>query len=479
MLRYARDDTHFLLFIYDNMRNELIKSSDLSTPNGDLVFEVLDRSKRESLQRYEHPVYDAENGQGPNGWYNLLFRNPGQFNREQFAVFRAVHQWRDKIARIADEGTNTVIPRFTLFKIAGMMPTTMSVLHNCLQRSSHAAHTRTGELLELIKEAKSAGATGPVFMELFQTVQKNRELRKKSLLPAEDRHHNTTVVNLTRPAVQAPPQSNILFITKISQFWGSTLQTTNSVQHRDDMQRQRENIRLAIPLPPLTAEVFESAKSPLEALKPQSNPGAQAEIQYVKERKPKESEVFVVREVGGSRKRKLDDETPMAIIPEMPTKPTIRGEDSRKRKSDDNDLQEEVPSVPVLHTGVSRLKDDGADDLTESTQEVEDDEEEEKDQEKQAKIDAKRAKKQRKKARKLDQTREELQDRLHSGGINGEPAFDYVNAPSLLHPKVENPRKDTCKKKRPFDPYAKASNAPEGKRRRKQETGARSVTFAR
>ncbi|EEP82014.1 conserved hypothetical protein [Uncinocarpus reesii 1704] len=64
MFDYARSDTHYLLYIYDHLRNELIERS---TPGENLIDYVQENSKEEALQRYERPVYDTETGQGAGG----------------------------------------------------------------------------------------------------------------------------------------------------------------------------------------------------------------------------------------------------------------------------------------------------------------------------------------------------------------------------------------------------------------------------
>lgn len=53
MFDYARSDTHYLLYIYDHLRNELVENP---TPEFNLVDHVAERSKKEALLRYEHPV---------------------------------------------------------------------------------------------------------------------------------------------------------------------------------------------------------------------------------------------------------------------------------------------------------------------------------------------------------------------------------------------------------------------------------------
>ena len=127
MLTYARSDTHFLLFIYDNLRNALIdraqsraqSPSDPSTsaaanggePSQALVREVLSRSEETALRVYEREVYDVVSGSGPGGWDTLARKwNKGQLmaaERDSAGkrIYRAVHAWRDRVAREEDEST--------------------------------------------------------------------------------------------------------------------------------------------------------------------------------------------------------------------------------------------------------------------------------------------------------------------------------------------------------------------------------------
>ncbi|RIA84747.1 ribonuclease H-like domain-containing protein [Glomus cerebriforme] len=102
MLNYARSDTHYLLYIYDRMRNELITKSDPATLN--LLRVTLDRSAETSLKTYKKVVYD-EDGEGPGGYKRLQAKWKSSFDYQQFAVFKALHAWRDRIAREEDEST--------------------------------------------------------------------------------------------------------------------------------------------------------------------------------------------------------------------------------------------------------------------------------------------------------------------------------------------------------------------------------------
>ncbi|KAI8802817.1 ribonuclease H-like domain-containing protein, partial [Cladochytrium replicatum] len=120
MINYARSDTHYLLYVYDRMRNEVLAKSN-ETHNHMGV--VLERSESTALNLYEKEVYDTETGEGPKGWKNALRKLAGALSAEQFAVFKALHAWRDHTARREDESTLYVLPNPMLQRLAESMPT--------------------------------------------------------------------------------------------------------------------------------------------------------------------------------------------------------------------------------------------------------------------------------------------------------------------------------------------------------------------
>lgn len=169
MLYYARSDTHYLLYIYDNLRNELLSSSQPNTPGGDLMRQVLDKSKETSLRRHETSVYDAETGQGSFGWFNMLVRqSTGKFSKEQFSAFRAIHQWRDELARKEDESPLFIMNNATVFNIARCLPPDPKALHSLLDSGSFLAKREVSNLSEIIADAITRGAEGPSVAEVLR-----------------------------------------------------------------------------------------------------------------------------------------------------------------------------------------------------------------------------------------------------------------------------------------------------------------------
>ncbi|KAI1505103.1 ribonuclease H-like domain-containing protein [Biscogniauxia marginata] len=168
MFYYARSDTHYLLYIYDMLRNELLQYSS-DEPEQSLMRQVLSQSKETSLRRHETFPYDAEGGQGPFGWYNMLIRqSTGRFSKEQFAVFRAIHRWRDEVARREDESPLFVMNNPTVFDIARRMPPDPKALHGLLSSGSYIAKREVSQLFDVIAKAKAEGVNGPSVTEVLR-----------------------------------------------------------------------------------------------------------------------------------------------------------------------------------------------------------------------------------------------------------------------------------------------------------------------
>jgi len=122
MFHYAREDTHYLLHVYDKLRLELLSKSD-STKH--LLRAVMRRSQDVCLKRYEKPVVLA------NSHMALFNRHNYRFSAPQMRVFAALYAWRDSLARKLDEGVGTVLPNTVVFSIAESMPRSVGALLSC------------------------------------------------------------------------------------------------------------------------------------------------------------------------------------------------------------------------------------------------------------------------------------------------------------------------------------------------------------
>ncbi|KAK7529893.1 exosome complex exonuclease-like protein Rrp6 [Phyllosticta citribraziliensis] len=435
---YARSDTHFLLYIFDNMRNELIDKSDFSNPEEDRVRRVQEKSKEESMQAYSNPSSNPENGSGSMGWYRQLYKNPNAFNKEQFSVFKAVHAWRDAVARQEDEGVHFVLPNHILFSISRSMPTDKVTLFNVAPSLSGIARLRADEIVGTVVRAKEEGANGPEMWAFFgaKPPQSNAQAAANGFQAIGN---SPAFKELKASATQDTGSLRATF----SNFWGNLARSAFSQRPR---QYSTESVSLAVPLPPLTAEVFADPNdAPAKQEKP-VDPGARAEHQFVKaEDRPTPKEegdgVFTVKQLG--RKRKIGEVA------------TSQGE---TEQADSLHQQGEADEEPV------------------------DPEQAEKTRKKAEKRAAKKAKKQAKKAAEEQQQGED-EDQENSGDMDvdggdgeAEQPFDYGAEASLLTPNEGGP-KDKKKRKKEFNPYAKAADVPKGMGRVQKERAGKSATF--
>lgn len=71
MLKYAREDTHYLLYIYDNMRKDLIEKGQKSSSHNPFQFIRLSQYKSNliCLKQYEKPILKDYN------FYMMIARN--------------------------------------------------------------------------------------------------------------------------------------------------------------------------------------------------------------------------------------------------------------------------------------------------------------------------------------------------------------------------------------------------------------------
>ena len=440
MFEYARSDTHFLLYIYDNMRNELIQRSDFTVPNHekDKINDVLVKSMDTALQRYEHPIYDVQHGLGPSGWYKMLNRTPALLSKQQFAVFRAVHHWRDTVAREQDDSVHYVMANHNIFSIAKEMPTEKPALFSVAQPTSQTVRLRADELLAIIRKARDEGVDGPDMMETLKEievlifgVQDTPYSRAIASRPA-------AVVAAASIAPPAPVPNHIAsgkaqpLRTDSSLFWGPAFKSSEHQQTRT----LAADLHLSVPLPALTAEIFAENGAFSETATPATPaaaPTPKAAGSPTSAKQSKADEIFTLK--GLSRKRKSD---------------AISAENDSRR--DGLAINADEVAIP----------------------DEEEDARESKRREKLEKKAARRAKKESDALRK-EQEQADAED------------FDYAKAESVLNRAQIDERearrnrgkggKGAPKKEKVFDPYKKALDAAKGLPRAQRERAGRSMTF--
>ncbi|CAH00223.1 exosome nuclease subunit RRP6 [Kluyveromyces lactis] len=149
MLAYARADTHFLLNIFDKLRNSLLEQNKMS--------DVLHESRKVAKRRFEYSsfrpkvpssaVFSPIEKDEP--WKNIMFQYNIPASKE--LLLRRLYEWRDTIARRDDESPRYVMPNQLLVSLVAGAPTEPI---NVLSVSSYVSeHLRTNSkvIANLIK----------------------------------------------------------------------------------------------------------------------------------------------------------------------------------------------------------------------------------------------------------------------------------------------------------------------------------------
>ncbi|KAK4999529.1 exosome nuclease subunit [Elasticomyces elasticus] len=428
MFDYARSDTHFLLYVFDNMRNELIAASDFSIPNHerDKLHDVLVKSTETALQRYEHPLYDSVYGLGPAGWYRMLARTPALFDKEQFAVFRAIHEWRDKVAREQDDSVHYVMPNHSVLTLARQRPTDPTALFSATP-ITQTMRLRADELIDVITKARAGGADGPDMLDVLRDAEARYPLwtpapavvKPIAVAPVA----NAVAASMHTPVHGVQPSDAQALRSTTSSFWGKALPSRSGLQQRS---LSTANIKLEVPLPPLTAAVL------LDPREQVSEPMLAPPEPTKRHQEESSDDTFIMKQLGKGQKRKSD------MISSTPA------DDSMAAQDDEVEIDSLDAQAP---TKAAR------------------------------RAERRLAKRMKKQQQKQEPTTPGPTNRVVSSLDGQEEPFDYASAPSLLHPARENQKEERRRKRKEFNPYAKAMDAPKGLPRVQKERAGRSMTF--
>ncbi|XP_042891844.1 exosome component 10-like [Penaeus japonicus] len=167
-MEYARQDSHYLLYIYDLMRNELIERGNRLN---NLITAVYSRSVDICLKRYEKPFI------GPDSHMDLYRRSRKAFDSKQMYALRELYLWRDNVAREQDESPDYVLPKHMLLQIAEVLPKEMQGVLACcnpipplVKTELLTIHTiiraAREQKLQLVQEDSTEGQLPPVQLQM-------------------------------------------------------------------------------------------------------------------------------------------------------------------------------------------------------------------------------------------------------------------------------------------------------------------------
>jgi exosome complex exonuclease RRP6 len=148
MVQYARQDTHYLLYCYDRLK-ALLLNSEARASTGNLFVHTLQESRRLCLTLYEKPMLDPQ-----TSYLDAMGKSLGGLSQVQLSVIRDVFNWRDEVARAADESPMVIMHTSAILQIGLRLPTAVSDLLKALPSPvSSWVRKDAAVIVQIIKQA--------------------------------------------------------------------------------------------------------------------------------------------------------------------------------------------------------------------------------------------------------------------------------------------------------------------------------------
>ncbi|KAL2963035.1 hypothetical protein AAZX31_17G178100 [Glycine max] len=180
MIRYAREDTHYLLYIYDLMRIKLFalsKESESSESSDTPLVEVYKRSYDVCIQLYEKELLTE------NSYLHIYGLQGAGFNAQQLAIVSGLCEWRDIVARAEDESTGYVLPNKSVLEIAKQMPLTTSKLRRLVKSKHPYVEHNLDTVVSIIRHSIQNAAS---FEEAAQQLKEAQAVTASDVVPVTD-----------------------------------------------------------------------------------------------------------------------------------------------------------------------------------------------------------------------------------------------------------------------------------------------------
>ncbi|GBM57592.1 Exosome component 10 [Araneus ventricosus] len=167
MIKYAREDTHYLLYVYDCLKNDLIAAgNDMKN----LLQSTFDRSKVICAKKYQKPLFDDDK------YLELYKKNKKMFNAKQLYCLKELFEWRDSIARENDESIAYVLPNHMMLQIAEALPREQQGILACCNPIPPLVKQQLNELHSIILRANDSSLKQLEQLELQQKAQVQKKI---------------------------------------------------------------------------------------------------------------------------------------------------------------------------------------------------------------------------------------------------------------------------------------------------------------
>ncbi|KAK0166990.1 hypothetical protein PV327_004445 [Microctonus hyperodae] len=238
LMKYAREDTHYLLYIKDILQNNLI---DIANGQINILKAVYDRSTDICKQIYEKPICDE------NSFMNMYRKSHKMFNNKQLHALKELYMWRDKIARQEDDSTGYVLPNHMLMNIAETLPREMQGILACCNPIPPLVRQHLLILHKLILKAREQPLIKPVLEEDIRQrlTQRNQEPNSDTWIFSPHDISNELEVQANLPCLLDNKINESSVKTNLEAENNVTVFDTPTNSDDESMEIARENLKKA------------------------------------------------------------------------------------------------------------------------------------------------------------------------------------------------------------------------------------------
>lgn len=172
LINYARDDTHYLLYIKDMLVNALV---DAANGQSNVLRAVYTRSTTICKNVYTKPIWTE------NSYLSMYRKSQKMFNNRQLYAVKEMHKWRDETARFEDDSTSYVLPNHMLLNIAETLPREMQGILACCNPIPPLLRQNLLKIHKMILKAREQSLIKPV----LEDDMRQRLTRRNQILNSE------------------------------------------------------------------------------------------------------------------------------------------------------------------------------------------------------------------------------------------------------------------------------------------------------
>jgi ribonuclease D len=145
MIKYAREDTHYLLYIYDRLKHKLIEKAMVHKADP-MTYVVLVHKKSADIchKQFVKPVVKSEE------YYQLIARN-STLKRSQLSILKMIYKFRDYVARKLDCSPNHVLNNRVMLNIVKLPNYQATSVYLSLDKNSNFRNY-VPDLIKLIEK---------------------------------------------------------------------------------------------------------------------------------------------------------------------------------------------------------------------------------------------------------------------------------------------------------------------------------------